>query len=190
MTVQVFNNSKERTVRFISTRSAVTAVLLLFSGPALAELPAPPMDAAPRQADAFLFHAGAGDVFEITSGMMAMQKSKNSDVRAFASMLIADHTGLTNTSLATATGAGIMPPPPELSPMQKTMIAQLSAAGANFDRVYLGQQMTAHQQALALMQGYASSGDVPALRQTASQAVPTVQGHIAHLQRIMNSHER
>ena len=105
-------------------------------------------------------------------------------------MLIADHTKLTNTALATATGAGLMPPPPDLSPMQKTMIAQLSAAGANFDRVYVQQQMTAHQQALALMRGYASSGDVPALRQTASQAVPTIQGHLAHLQRIVGSSAR
>ena len=177
-------------MRFISTRLVVTAVLLLFSGPALAELPTPPMEAAPRQADAFLFHAGAGDVFEITSSMMAIQNSRNSDVRAFASMLIADHTKLTNTALATATGAGLMPPPPELSPMQKTMIAQLSAAGANFDRVYVQQQMTAHQQALALMRGYASSGDVPALRQTATQAVPTIQGHLAHLQRIVGSSAR
>lgn len=145
------------------------------------------MAAASRQADAFLFHAGAGDVYEITSSIMAMQKSRNADVRAFASMLIADHTNLTNIALATAAGANVMPPPPELSPMQKDMVAQLSASGANFDRVYLQQQMTAHQQALALMQGYASAGDVPALRQAASQAVPTVQGHIAQLQRMMGS---
>jgi len=102
-------------------------------------------------------------------------------------MLIADHTSLTNTSLATAASAGVMPPPPELSPMQKSMVAQLTAAGANFDQIYLQQQMTAHQQALALMQGYAASGDVPALRHAASQAVPIIQGHIAHLQRIMGS---
>ena len=174
-------------MQFNLDKAVSTAVLLLFSVPASAALPTPSMEAAPRQADAFLFHAGAGDVYEITSSTMAMQKSRNPDVRAFASMLIADHTKLTNAALTTAAAAGVMAPPPELSMMQKGMVAQLSAAGANFDRVYLQQQMTAHQQALALMQGYASSGDVPALRQAASQAIPTVQGHIAHLQRMMGS---
>ena len=78
-----------------------------------------------------------------------------------------------------------MPPPPELSPMQKDMITQLIAAGPNFDRVYLQQQMTAHQQALQMQQGYAAQGDNPALKAAAASAVPVIQGHLAQVQQIM-----
>ena len=153
--------------------------------PAAAELPTPPMAAAIQQADAYLFHAGAGDAYEITSSMMAIQHSANPAVRAFATMLIGDHTNLTNTTLATAKGAGVMAPPPVLSPMQMDMVGQLIAAGPNFDRVYLQQQLTAHQQALALQRGYAASGDVPALRQGAAGAVPVIEGHLARVQQMM-----
>lgn len=135
---------------------------------------------------AYLFHAGAGDVFEITSSMVAIQKSQNPQVRAFASMLIDHHTQTTNQTLATAKGAGVMPPPPELSPMQKDMIGQLMAAnGAAFDRLYLQQQVPAHQQALSINGGYARSGDVPALRQNAQSAVPIIQSHLAQAQQLL-----
>lgn len=160
-----------------------TAVALL-AAPVTAQLPTPPMASAPRVADAYLFHGGAGDIFEITSSMVAQRKATDPNVRAFATMLIDHHTNLTDQTLATAKSAGLVPPPPELSPMQKQMIAQLDAAGANFDRLYLQQQLTAHQQALALQSGYAAGGDVAALRANASAAVPVIRSHIEQVQRL------
>lgn len=162
----------------------MSASAFLFAAPAIAQLPVPAMANAPRQANAFLFHAGAGDIFEITTSMMAQKKAANPNVRAFASMLINHHTNLTNQALATAISAGIAPPPPELSPMQKQMIAQLDAAGPNFDRLFVQQQLTAHRQALALQTGYASSGDVAALRAGASAAVPIIRSHIGEIQQL------
>ena len=151
-----------------------------------ATLPMPSDAAAPRQAQPFLFKAGAGDIFEIITSQTALKMSSNPNIRAFASMLIADHTQTTNNALATATAAGVMPPPPELSPMQKNMVSELKAAApADFDRVFLAQQLAAHQQALALMQGYASQGDVAPLRDVAARTVPIVQGHIAQVQQMM-----
>jgi putative membrane protein len=150
-----------------------------------ATLPMPSDAAAPRQAQAFLFKAGASDIFEIVTSQMAVQHSQNQAVRGFASMLIADHTNSTTQALATAKSAGVMPLPPELSPAQKAMVQQLSAASpADFDRVYLSQQIPAHQQALALMQGYSTQGDVPALRTAASGLIPVIQQHLATAQQL------
>lgn len=156
--------------------------------PASATLPMPPQGAAPREAQAYLFHSGAGDVFEITTSTLLLQKSQSQQVRGFATMLIADHSMLTNTALATAKGAGVLPPPPELSPAQKAMITQLhSATSANVDRVYMQQQVPAHQQALAINSGYSRSGDNPALRQAAASAVPKIQQHLAEAQQLLRS---
>lgn len=181
----ILNNNKEATAvrNILLFGTAVAGLLTAVS--ANAELPVPPMAAAPQQADAYLFYGGAGDIFEITTSMMAQHHASNPQVKTFATMLIADHTNLTNGALAAAKGAGLMPPPPELSPMQKQMITELMAAGPNFDRVFLQQQLTAHQQALQLQNGYASNGDVAALRSAAASAVPVVQGHIAQIQRMM-----
>lgn len=170
-------------MKFMAVILAATVVSA--ATPAFAELPTPPQAAASRDAQAFLFHGGAGDVFEITTSMMAMQHSRNPQVRAYASMLIGDHTMLTNNALASAKSAGVMAPPPVLSAAQRGMITQLMSAGASFDRVYLQQQVPAHQMALSMMQGYAAGGDTPALRQAAAGAVPKVQAHLAQAQQLL-----
>jgi putative membrane protein len=80
-----------------------------------------------------------------------------------------------------------MPPPPVLSPAQMGMITQLTNAGGGFDRVYMQQQVAAHQMALGLNQGYAASGDTPAIRQAAASAVPVIRGHLEQAQQLLAS---
>jgi putative membrane protein len=70
--------------------------------------------------------------------------------------------------------------------MQRQMMQQLQAAsGADFDRVYIRQQVPAHQMALALHSNYANNGDRPPLRAVAGQAVPIVTQHLQQAQRMM-----
>lgn len=122
----------------------IIAATLFTSAAAQTELPTPPQATAGQNSYAYLFHAGAGDVFEISASMMAIQHSQKPGVRAFATMPIADYTDLSNTTLTTAKSASAMPPPPVLSTAQMGMITQLTNAGAAFDRVYLQQQVSAH----------------------------------------------
>jgi putative membrane protein len=70
--------------------------------------------------------------------------------------------------------------------MHQQMVDQLRAAGtgATFDAAYKAAQIQGHQQALQLHQGYASGGDVPALRQVAGTAVPIVQQHLTSAQNL------
>lgn len=175
-------------MKILSSALLASAAALSTAAPLSAQLPTPPMAVAITQAQPYLFHGGAGDVLEITTSMIALQHSRNPSVRAFSTMLIDHHTQLTNAALATAKAAGVTPPPPELSPAQKAMVGQLIAASpANFDRLFLTQQVAAHQQALALQQSYAARGDVPALRQAAQTAVPVVQAHLGEAQQMMGT---
>jgi putative membrane protein len=169
------------------TKPLLLASALVYSIPAAAELPTPSQAAAGQNAQAYLFHSGAGDVFEITSSMLAVKQSRSADVRSFGSMLIADHTNLSNTALGVAKSAGIAPPPPVLSQAQMGMITQLTNAGAAFDRVYMQQQVAAHQMALGINQAYAANGDNPALRQAAATAVPVIQQHLSRAQQLLAS---
>jgi len=100
-------------------------------------------------------------------------------VREFAQMLITHHTQTTAALTAAARASGMTPPPPALTPMHQEMIEQLqTASGAGFDQLYMGQQVPAHEMALALHQNYAARGDTPALRTAAAAAVPIVQQHL------------
>lgn len=137
----------------------------------------------PLFAPGYMATAASGDQFEIQSSQLALQMSQNPSVRSFAQMLITDHTRMTQQLAATAQSAGLTPPTPVLLPMHQQMLDQLRASGPGmFDMAFRDAQVNAHQQALALHQNYAASGDVPALRTVAAGAVPVIQGHLNHAQ--------
>jgi putative membrane protein len=172
----------------------MTKLGILFGGTALLAAcqsapppppPAPPVDINnPLMAPGFLAQAGSANQWEIESSQLALQASTNPAVRNFANMIIADHMRLGQAIGAAASSAGLTPPPPALLPAQQSMLDQLRAAGSgpSFDMAYQQAQIGAHQQAIQLMQNYATSGDVPALRTAASQAVPTMQMHLQQAQ--------
>lgn len=160
----------------------------LFLAPALsAQTPPPPIPpAAKTQAMPYLETAGMSDVFEITSSQIALQKSRNPQVREYATKLIGHHTMTTNTTLAAAKAGGIAtPPPPVLNAQFRALISELNAAGpADFDRVYLAQQVPSHQGALELVTAYSQNGDVATLRRAAGTAAPLVREHLVEAQRM------
>jgi len=147
--------------------------------------PPPPVDMNNLlMAPGFLAHAASGDQFEIQSSQLALSASQNPAVHNFANLLIADHTRMGQAMAAAAQSAGIQPPAPTLLPEQQSALDQLRAAGTgpNFDMAFRQAQITGHQQALGMMQNYAASGDVPALKTAAQQAIPTIQMHLAQAQ--------
>jgi putative membrane protein len=134
----------------------------------------------PLPTPAYVMKAAQSDEFEITEARMALHHTTNPHVREFAQMMIHDHTQSTDMIKAALRQSGRpVPPPPPLSPMQQQMVDGLRAAGPKFDRVYINQQVQAHELALHVHQTYAQGGDNPALRHTAEQIVPVVQHHLS-----------
>jgi putative membrane protein len=135
-------------------------------------------------APGFLAQAGSANEWEIESSQLALQMSTNPGVRSLANVIIADHTAMGQQVAAAASSAGLPPPAPTLLPPQQAMLDQLRSAGSGpaFDMAYQQAQISAHQQAIQLMQNYAAQGDVPALRTVASQAIPVMQKHLAMAQ--------
>jgi putative membrane protein len=146
--------------------------------------PAPADLSNPLMAPGYLAQAGSSDQFEIQSGQLALQASQNPAVQGFANTIIRDHTNSTQMLMAAAQAANIPAPPPAILPPQQAMLDQLRAAGTGpaFDQAFQQIQIQAHQQALALHQNYAQSGDVPQLRATAGQIVPVIQNHLTMAQ--------
>ncbi len=143
------------------------------------------MDMTPTSAEPFVRMASAGDLYETQSSNLALTKSQNAQVRQFAQTMITDHAKTTATLMTQARAAGLTPPTPTLTPMQRDDIARLRGlSGAAFDREYLSQQGMSHRMALSLNQTYAAGGDTPALRTAATAAVPIIQSHIDMLGRI------
>jgi putative membrane protein len=138
----------------------------------------------PTTRQAYVQMAGASDLYEIRSGQLALSRSRNPNVRRFAQMLIRDHNNTTRQVMAAARASGLRPPMPALMPIQARMMRELNAARrVNLDRVFLDQQMQAHQMALSIHSYYAQRGEAPPLRAVANAAVPVVRMHLAEVRR-------
>lgn len=148
--------------------------------PVAAQTPPPPPPAeAKSQAMPYVMASGQSDLYEINSSQIALQKSQNPAIKRFATMMIRDHQKTTANTMAAAKKAGLTPTPPMLDAGATASINELqTAAPGDFDRIYLAQQMPAHQAALDLQQSYASGGDQAALRANAKAAAPIVKRHL------------
>ena len=144
--------------------------------------------AVPATGQDYATMAAASDMYEIESSKLAQEKSKNADVKAFAKMLVTDHEKAT-ADLKTAAGKAEpkITVTPALDAEQKAnMEALRGASAADFDRLYLQQQVPAHEKALAMLQGYAQSGDVASLKDHASKTAAVVQKHLTQARDLMS----
>ena len=136
--------------------------------------------ATPTDAAGFANAVAASDLYEIESARLAADKASNADVKSLAQHIRTDHEKST-AELKTAAGSANLTVAPKLDAEKQGMLDQLKAAsGADFDRLYVEQQKTAHQKALDLLQGYSSGGDNEALKAFATKTSAAVKGHLDH----------
>ncbi len=134
----------------------------------------------PLTATDFVQNAAAGDMFEIASSKIALQRSHNPAIKAFARMMITDHTKTTAGLKAAIakSGQGIAPPT-ELPSDKQALLQELQTIpAANFDKKYVDDQVDGHQAALDLMSRYANDGTIPPLQEAAKKTGPLVQMHL------------
>lgn len=131
-----------------------------------------------RDTGAFVSNAAQSDMYEIEAAGIAEQRARDAGVKAFARDMAADHTKLSNEMKPLITAAG-QTPPTGLDQRRKGFIDNLRAApAADFDKTYMDQQVSAHEEALTLMKGYADSGPDAGLKNAATKAVPIIQRHV------------
>ncbi len=127
---------------------------------------------------AFVSNASQSDMYEMQAAKIAEARSKNTEVKAFAKMMIADHTAMMKAMAPLVTAAGNTPAA-ELDQRRKGFVDNLNqATEANFDKAYIDQQVAAHEEALTLMKGYADKGDDAGLKGGAASAIPKIQMHL------------
>lgn len=124
--------------------------------------------------------AAGGDMYEIEAAKVAADKSDNADVKALASMIRTDHEKATaDLKAAAAKAEPAITVAPAMNPEQTANLAALRAvADTDFDRVYLEQQVAAHEKALAMVQDYADSGDVASLKEHAGKVSGPISQHL------------
>jgi putative membrane protein len=132
-------------------------------------------------AGGFVTAAATSDMFEIQAAKMAEQKSTNPDVKKFAAKMVHDHTASSNKLKALLAQGGINAAlPTGLDERRKGLLDNLAKAGpTDFDKMYVHQQVDAHDEAVTLLKGFIDHGDNDALKGFATSILPTVQEHQA-----------
>ena len=130
----------------------------------------------------FATKASVGNTFEVTEGKLAETQAANPKVKAFARMMISDHTKAEKMLQTAAKAAGT---PVEMSldaPHQSMVDALKDKKGADFDKAYVADQVQAHTETAALLTDYQQSGDKPQLKAWAKKSLPVVNAHLKKVQ--------
>jgi putative membrane protein len=153
--------------------------------------------ATPNASD-FRHQAMASDAFEIASSKIALGQSDNPKVKAFARLMIEDHTKTTAHLLA---GSGMnkadvdarIAPGPDGKHKANDLIDQSHAdmldklgreKGKDFDSDYMSDQISGHKDAVSLFEDYVHHGDNRSLRHWARKTLPTLKMHLSKAQGI------
>jgi len=138
---------------------------------------APATPAAPAPQD-FVNTVAASDMFEIEAAKLAQAQGTSDKIKAFAAMMIKDHTDSSAKLKEAVAGLSGVSVAPALTPKQQMDLDTLKDAGDQFDALYAQRQVAAHNDALTLLQGYADGGTEEALKTFAAGVVPVVQHHL------------
>jgi putative membrane protein len=128
--------------------------------------------------DVFVSNLTESDMYEIKAAQIAEQRSKDPEVKAFAALMVKDHTAM-DSDMRPKIDAAAQQPATELDKRRSGFIDHLnSTSAADFDKTYIDQQVSGHQEALDLLKGYADHGPDAILKDAAGKAIPTVQAHL------------
>lgn len=180
----------KRTVLLVTTL-AFSTLMPAFAGGSEAQAQARPgainPDATNDSAILFMDRGSMANLAEITTSQLALQKSQNADVRAYAQRMITDHTKAQNDLKARAAKKNVAIADKPGSD-QRLMYNKLTTlAGNAFDMEYLKVQVMGHESTLALVDTYLSIGkDADALAY-AKATRPVVAAHLQMAQQMMQA---
>ncbi|PQV64967.1 putative outer membrane protein [Abditibacterium utsteinense] len=127
----------------------------------------------------FMIHAAMGNMAEVKLGQLALKKSRNAGVRMVARTTMQGHAAA-QKDLAQNFRALALPMPTNPGPANIALYEKLSRmSGAAFDKMYMAQQVGAHEATITLFQHEIHNGKVSAAKMHAMNKLPHLLMHTA-----------
>lgn len=125
----------------------------------------------------FIMTASQGDLTEITLSKLALTKSSNPQVKAYAQKMIHDHTELEAKMKPFAEQMSV-PPATALNPEHQQLLDQLQGlSGADFDKQYMSDMDTSHHSTLDAFKSELSTTTDAQLKPTVAKGEKVVAQH-------------
>ena len=157
--------------------AAVSAALTMGCTGAVVAQDATSASSTMAQDKTFVMKAGQGSLAEIQMSNMALKKSKNPDIKAYAQKMVDDHTKLIADMKPFADQMGV-PPPSKVPPAAAQEEARLKAmTGDNFDKEYITAMVADHHKDLGEFINERDTTQNQDLKTTVAQGTQVVKQH-------------
>lgn len=142
---------------------------------------------AAQTAQGFVDDASAAGVGEIAAGKLAQEKGVAPDVKAFADMMVKDHTEA-NEKLKTIAQSKKLEVSADPTVGDKVKQLILDQRDESFDLAYANNQVEAHKKAVELFEEEAKNGQDPELKAFAAQTLPKLKEHLVKAKELAAAH--
>jgi putative membrane protein len=135
----------------------------------------------------FMNNAAMGNMAEVELGNLALAKTSDPDVKAFAQMMVTDHSAAQSElkSIADKKKVSI---PSTLSPMHQEMKTMLSGlSDTEFDKMYMNGQVYDHQRTKSDFEVEKRNGADGDVKAYAEKYLPGITMHLQKAQQIVTS---
>jgi putative membrane protein len=166
-------------VRYLAP-AAVTALLLSAAGglgqASAQQLAAQQVSRTAVSDSSFLQMAGSLGLLQVKLGKLAEEKGTSPAVRDFGKRMVADYSKA-NEAIAAAAKGSAYPAPVILRQHAQLYERFVRMGKGGFDKKYMAQMVSEHNDAARMFQAEADGGKVASLKALAGQLLPTVQQH-------------
>ena len=133
------------------------------------------------------------DTVDVDYGKLAVKKTKNAEVKAFAETMIRDHTAVNDKAAALAKKINLTPEASDTSKSLKSdgdkMLAKLKGMhGAEFDKAYIDNEVAYHESVIGALNTVllpnAKNAELKALLESGK---PIFESHLEHAKTLQKS---
>ncbi len=126
----------------------------------------------------FVVTAANDGMAEVDAGKMAQEKAVSKRVKAFADMMVTDHTKAGDELAAIAKTKNITLPAAPNADAQKMAADMGKMSGKDFDKDYVNNMVDGHEKAVKLFTDASKNLKDPDLKAFATKTLPTLQMHL------------
>jgi putative membrane protein len=127
----------------------------------------------------FVMNAASGGMMEVQLGKLAQEKSSNTKVKDFASMMVTDHTKANDDLKALAQSKGITLTETLKDEHQKHITDLNEKTGADFDKAYMKLMVDDHKDDIDNFQKCSKDSKDADVKAFATKTIPVLQKHLA-----------
>jgi len=126
----------------------------------------------------FVMKAASGGMMEVEASQIAQQNARHERVKAFADMMVRDHTNANNELKGFASSRGLTIPQDSLMTKHKTHLDDMrKMTGKAFDKHYINMMLNDHNKDISAFEKASNNSKDADLKAWASKTLPTLKMH-------------